>query len=242
MDHSSKVAYVTGISRGIGHALVHEFLKDGYKVFGIGRNNTINEPNYQFLQLDLRNMDQVAQFRFPQIQAQGYLLVNNAGLIGEIMPVGELSPHHIIEVMNVNSLSPQLLMNSFIQTFLRQHVPLHILNISSGAGKKPIDSWATYCASKSSLDLFSETLKTEMVLRNQSEFYVHSFSPGVADTEMQNIIRSASPEKFKSLQRFLDLKTNNELKDPAFVAKKLMRLIQNPGQFPNTLLSIHELD
>lgn len=241
MSKSSKIAFITGISSGIGNALALHLLKNDYTVFGIGRSNTINEKNYQFIQLDLRKSDAVSYFRFPQHLAESYLLVNNAGMIGEILPVGELSPETVVDVMQVNSIAPQILINTFLQTFMRQNVPVHVLNISSGAGKRPIDAWATYCASKAALDLFSETVKVEMELREQKNFSIHSVAPGVVDTEMQVKIRAASPEKFKSSQRFHDLKNNGELITPQLVANKLMTLITDPKKYPNATLSLSDI-
>ena len=241
MASENKIAFVTGVSTGIGKAVVIELLQDNYLVYGIGRTNTITNPNYQFIPLDFRKSELVAYFRFPQLPAQSYLLINNAGIIGEILPVGELNPEHIIEVMQVNTVAPQVLMNTFIQTFMRQNVPLHILNISSGAARRPIDAWATYCASKSSIDIFSETIKLEMELRDVKNFYIHSIAPGVVDTNMQTKIREASPLKFKASQRFQDLKTNGELLSQEFVAKKLMSLIKDPQAFLKSTITLSEI-
>lgn len=237
----TKICFITGISSGIGNALANELLKKGYTVFGIGRTNTVKHENYEFISLDLRKSEAVTYFRFPQHPADSYLLINNAGMIGEILPVGELNSENIVDVMQVNTIAPQILINTFIQTFSRQHVPLHVVNISSGAGKKPIDAWATYCASKAALDLFSETVKLEMELRDQKDFFIHSVAPGVVDTNMQTEIRAASPEKFKSSQRFHDLKNNGELIAPEFVAEKLAELIQNPTNYTANILSLSDI-
>jgi benzil reductase ((S)-benzoin forming) len=241
METQSKIAFVTGISGGIGNALVHQLLQNGYAVYGMGRSNTINEKNYQFISLDLRRSDAVNHFNFPQVPASAYLLVNNAGIIGEILPVGELSSDHFSDVMQVNAIAPQVLINTFVQTFSRQQVPLHIVNISSGAGKRPIDAWASYCASKAALDRFSETIKLEMELRNQDHFFVHAVEPGVVDTNMQAKIREASPEKFKASQRFHELKNNNELVSAEHVSEKLMHLVSNPHKYNDCLLRLSDI-
>jgi benzil reductase ((S)-benzoin forming) len=80
-----------------------------------------------------------------------------------------------------------------------------------------------------------------MELRDIRNFYIHSIAPGVVDTNMQTKIRAASPLKFKSSQRFQDLKTNNELATPASVANKLMSLIKAPQSIVNTTLSLSEI-
>ncbi len=241
MAAENKIAFVSGVSSGIGKAIALELLLNQYSVFGIGRTNTIYNPNYQFIHLDLSQPKQVKEFEFIELEAHSYLLINNAGIIGEILPVGELNPKYISDVMQVNTISPQILMNRFIKTFITKKVPMHILNISSGAAKKPIDAWATYCASKSAIEMFSQTIKLEMELRDIKKFYIHSLAPGVVDTRMQSKIREASPSNFKYSQRFHDLKTKGELISPEFAAKKIMSLIRTPESFLNSALSLSEI-
>jgi benzil reductase ((S)-benzoin forming) len=241
MNFQTRIAYVTGVSGGIGKAVALHLLTKGYSVFGIGRTNTINQSDYQFLSLDLKKCEDVSLFQFPHHPAQSYLLINNAGMLGDILPVGDLNPENISAVMHVNAIAPQILTNTFIQTFSRKNAHLHVINISSGAGRKPIDAWSTYCASKAALDLFSETLKLEMELRNANNFFIHSVAPGVVDTNMQGHIRKASPEKFKSSQRFHDLKNNNQLLTPVFVAEKLFQLVTSPQTYPKTILSLSDI-
>src|SRR5690606_15807073 len=126
----------------------------------------------------------------------------------------EVNNQSIVDIMVTNTIATQLLTNKFIKSFLTSSLPLKILNISSGAAKRPIASWASYCASKVAIDLFSETIKLEMNERGITNFTIHSVSPGVVDTNMQFEIRSASPEKFKTSKRFRDLKNNDELQHP----------------------------
>ena len=237
----NKIAYITGISSGIGHALALTLLDANYFVYGIGRSNNIKHANFEFILLDLRKVETVQNFNFRQVTATERILINNAGMVGEILPVGELSATSISEVMNVNTIAPQILINTFIQTFSNQKGSLHILNISSGAGKRAIDAWATYCASKAALDMFAETVKLEMELREKKDFHIHSVAPGVVDTAMQAQIRAASPDKFKMSQHFHDLKNKGELVSPVHVAEKLLGLIKNPSNYPNNILSLDDI-
>ena len=131
-------------------------------------------------------------------------------------------------------------MNQFIKTFKKTAERGHILNISSGAGKNAIDGWAAYCASKAALDLFSETIRLEFNLHQLENWYIHSIAPGVVDTEMQSEIRNSNPAEFKSLDRFIALKVENQLTEPAAVAEKLFRVIEHPAQFESTILSVRE--
>ena len=59
-----------------------------------------------------------------------------------------------------------------------------------------------------------------------------SIYPGVVDTNMQTQIRATNKSNFKSLQRFKDLKTNNELYTSDFVANSIYKIDIN-NQFNN---------
>ncbi len=235
----NNIAYVTGTSKGIGKALAEKLLAANYHVFGISRNNVIEHPNFTFIPLDLSHLNDVDAFDFEHTEGN-ILLVNNAGIIGGIGPVGMQKSQDMIDVMNVNVLAPQILMNKFLNTFIEGENNYHILNISSGAGKSPIDGWAAYCASKASIDLFSETIKSELEIRNVENWSVHSIAPGVVDTAMQEQIRKADPLKFTPVQKFIDFKNNGDLFTPEWVANKLFEVIQNPKKFKKNLQSVRE--
>jgi benzil reductase ((S)-benzoin forming) len=235
----NKVAYITGSSSGLGKALAELLLDHDYVVIGIARTASIEHANYQHVFLDLANLDEVAAFKF-EVEAEEVLLINNAGMIGEIAPVGQTTPTSLQEIGNVNIIAPQILMNSFLATFLTKSTKGHIVNISSGAGKNPIDSWAAYCASKAALDLFSQTVALEFQLNGNHMWNIHSIAPGVVDTPMQAHIRNTSPENFKSLNRFIELKQNGDLVSPEKTALKIFTLINHPEKFKNTVLSVRD--
>lgn len=240
MDYQpNKIAYVTGASSGIGEALVSKLLEEGYYVIGLSRSAISLERNFEHHAIDLSNIDAVQKFEFKH-SAPHVLLVNNAGCIGDIKPIGKNTNSGLLAVSNLNALAPQLLINTFLNTYLNKVEEGHILNISSGAGKYPIDSWAPYCASKASLDLFSKTVQEELNTRSYTNWFVHAIAPGVVDTPMQNEIRSSDPNEFKVLQKFIDLKKNGELSDPNSVAQKLYRVIESPQDFHNVVISVRD--
>ena len=235
----NKIAYITGCSRGIGAALVDLLLDLDYQIIGIARSNVVERPNFKFIKLDLNDLEAVQQFNFSQ-NASEVLLINNAGIIGEISPVGQISDQSIQQVINVNTIAPQILMNKFIKTFSQKVKKGHIINISSGAGKHPIDAWASYCASKAALDLFSQTTAEELKSREILNWHIHAIAPGVVDTQMQSDIRQANPENFKLYERFVGLKNDNELSDPKNVANQINKVIQQPLNYPETVISVRD--
>lgn len=235
----NKLAYITGSSRGIGAALVNQLLKSGYQVIGIARTNKQEHNSFKSIKLDLNDLKAVHAFNFSETASE-VLLINNAGLIGEIAPVGQIADQSIEEVINVNTIAPQILMNKFIKTYSKTAEKGHIINISSGAGKQAIDAWASYCASKAALDLFSQTTAEELKTREVHNWHIHAIAPGVVDTQMQNDIRQANPNDFKLLDRFVGLKNDNELSDPKTVATQICKVIDQPLNYPETVISVRD--
>ena len=220
------IAYITGASSGIGKALAEKLLELNHQVIGLSRHQTINHPNYEHINIDLADIKQVESFSFPANLKDDILLVNNAGSIGPIKPIGHQIAKEIIEINHLNLIAPQILCNQFIHQYQSNSEPKYtIINISSGAGKKAIDAWATYCASKAALDLFSETVFQELKTRNHLNWKIYAIAPGVVDTEMQSVIRSANPKAFFRHQDFIDLKINNELTSTSEVANQLSEII-----------------
>lgn len=235
------IAYITGSSKGIGKALALKLLNDGHKVVGLSRSCTIVHPNYKHETLDLSDLKLVSDFHFDINTTDNIILINNAGSIGPIKPIGHQTNNDIINLNNLNVITPELLCNKFIHQFSLQENQYQIVNVSSGAGKRPIDAWATYCASKSAIDLFSETILEELKERNFMNWDVFSIAPGVVDTDMQNQIRASKPHEFLSHQKFLDLKSNNELLTPAVVADLICNVIYSPNDFKSVIISVRDL-
>lgn len=215
---------ITGVSSGIGLALVHEYIERGHEVVGIGRRNNFEHKNYSFIHCDLSNINEVKRLNMDFSKEKSITLINNAGVIGNIQRIAEQNTSDIEEVLNVNTIAPMLLSYKLLQLAIPDTT---IVNISSGAGKRPIASWASYCASKAAIDLFSETIYLEEQERGKST-KVYSVSPGVIDSPMQEKIRSAGSSNFSSLDNFVALKEQNNLESPKVVAKKLIALLERP--------------
>ena len=160
-------------------------------------------------------------------------MINNAGTLGQVGYVGKIPTQEIIKTMNINTIAPFVLMNEFLHTFDTAtfgNIEKVIINISSGASKRPIDGWAAYCSSKAGLNLFAEVIKEEekQVKENTKIFNV---SVGVVDTTMQEQIRNTTQKEFSNVEYFKELKKNNELASPKFIAEKIYSIIQKPNDF-----------
>ncbi len=211
---------ITGVSRGLGNALANEYLKKGILVAGIGRNNTISHANYSFKKCDLSSWNEVENLEINFPLSTEYLLINNAGLIEPINRISDQDSDSSARIFQVNTIAPIQLIRKMSQ-FCPEDSKLTILNISSGAGRRALPSWANYCASKAALDMFSSAFQLEEIEKGKNT-EIYSLAPGVIDTEMQSLIRASDTEKFSSKDNFLNLKKENQLLRPNDVAQKIM--------------------
>ena len=221
--------YITGTSRGIGKAMAELLIRDDSNfVIGISRKETIKHRNYVHVKLDLSDVNEVQHFKFDKHEnAKRICLINNSGDIGMVKPVGKLTNEEIIRNYNLNLVSPCILMNSFMNAYQLFNAEKVIINMSSGAGKNPVDGWSMYCASKAGLDMFSKVVDLEEKVRSHKNFRVLAIAPGVVDTEMQVHIRSAKQEDFSRLKDFISFKNDNILLQPDAVAQKFIHIINN---------------
>jgi benzil reductase ((S)-benzoin forming) len=237
---------ITGTSKGIGKAIAEELLQDESNfVIGVCRNSTINHPNYRHQPLDFSDIPAVEhnlqKVFLPYKDAQKLVLVNNAGVLGDIGYVGEGMPNERFEfVFDVNVIVPAMLMNSFLRVYQQHPAQKLIVNISSGAGKYPIDGWASYCASKAALDMLSLTIQKEQEMRG-SGVKVYALSPGVVDTAMQENIREADADRFSTVEKFRDYKANNELASPEEVGQKIVHFIHNTDNYSDVVVDVRNM-
>ena len=222
----SKTYIITGVSRGIGKALAEHFLSKNHFVIGIGRSSSLNYPNFHFVELDLLDSNAIQNFQLPTTESEEIILINNAGIIGNIERISSMKADCIDEIMQVNVIAPIKLIRK-ISEYYGKSKSLTVVNISSGAGKRPIPSWAGYCASKAAIDLFSQTFLLEELELGKST-KVYSVAPGVIDTDMQVQIRATDKSLFSSLENFQNLKSNNKLETPERIALKLDILLSMP--------------
>src|SRR5690606_26195986 len=146
----------------------------------------------------------------------GWVLVNNAGLLG---PIGaQYAASDIQQVLQVNLAAPMLLARCFIDTLAEVDARKTVINISSGAATRVIRGWSLYSASKAGLDHFGRCLAAEQVDAAHPVDVVN-LSPGVIDTGMQARIRAAGPEQFPDHARFVDLHARHALASPEAVAE-----------------------
>jgi benzil reductase ((S)-benzoin forming) len=208
---------VTGTRRGLGEALASRIAADkGNELISLSRP-----------EVDLADSASVARAFDAveaRIKARRYdkaVLINNAGIVEPVAPLERADPADIERNLAVNLVAPMVLMRRFIAA--TQHVPLRrVINISSGAGRRPISGWSAYCAAKAGLDMATRVVALEAQGRGMALEAV-SLAPGVIDTGMQDTVRSASAADFADVERFRQMKAEGQLRPAGDVADDILR-------------------
>lgn len=231
--------FITGASRGIGAALAAHLLGDNHLVIGIARSDNPDlkdeaqqqGADLRYFQQDLSesfNLHHFTQVLLDQIDretAESVNLIHNAGLLTPIAQIGqESSAESLTRSVNVNLLAPLLMTEQWVAHLQGWPIPKRIVGISSGAAFTPYPGWSTYCTTKAGLDMYLRTLAAEQ--HHQAHPFISvALAPGVVDTEMQTLIRQQSEANFPPVQRFHELKTNNELWTTDYVARQIIELM-----------------
>ncbi|WP_272149351.1 (S)-benzoin forming benzil reductase [Tenacibaculum aiptasiae] len=219
------IIIITGGSKGIGKALVEKYASKNYKVYTLSRSIN-NLKNCIEISVDLSN-NKTTQEAFStlleelnNINITSITLINNAGRLGVISSLENIAVDDISKSIQLNTTTPLILSSLFIKNLKNLNCKKQIINISSGAAMKPYEGWSVYCTSKAAIDMMTKAIAAE---QNELENGVKCVAiyPGVVDTNMQTTIRSTDKKDFKNLQRFIDLKENNELYTPEYVAESI---------------------
>ena len=166
---SSKVWFITGVSRGFGRLWALAALERGDKVAATARDtSTLADLQERFgqaiLPLELDVTDREAAFaRVTQAHAHfGRIdvVVNNAGY-GQFGFVEELSENEVRGQMETNVFGAVWITQAVLP-FLREQGSGHIVQVSSTGGIFTGPNLGLYCASKFALEAFSEALAFEV--------------------------------------------------------------------------------
>ena len=182
-----KIIWITGASSGIGKALSIKFAQEGWIVAASARREgllqelTKIDQNIHSFPLDVTNPEQCKKV-FEDIRKK----FNNIEI--SIFGTGIHDPNSekkfnlekIREIMEVNYFGTMNSINS-VYDYYNDKKSGQISIISSVAGYRGLPAAGAYCASKSALTSFTESLRFEMMRKNVR---VSLVSPGFIKTPM----------------------------------------------------------
>ncbi|MHC5537254.1 SDR family NAD(P)-dependent oxidoreductase [Singulisphaera rosea] len=189
-DLASKVAVVTGASKGIGAAIARHLAKAGASVvvnYSSSREGA--ERIVQAIEKDggraiavganLAKPEEVANLFEKAQKAYGRLdiLVNNAGIY-DFSPLEGITPEHFHKHFDLNVLGLILATKHAAAQFGPDGGS--VINISSVAGTSPMANASVYSATKAAVDAITKSLAQELGGR---KIRVNSINPGPVMTE-----------------------------------------------------------
>jgi NAD(P)-dependent dehydrogenase (short-subunit alcohol dehydrogenase family) len=196
MSLEGKVAVVTGASRGIGRAIAVRLARDGALVCVNYHSNAeaagavVGEIEAAggeafALQADVGSVEQLGRF-FEALDSELKarrgdrrfdILVNNAA-VGVVGTTAKATEADFDRVFTTNVKGP---------FFTTQHaIPRlrdggRVINVSSGASRRPMPQYSAYSMTKAALDAFTVALAAELGRRGIT---VNTLAPGLTVTDM----------------------------------------------------------
>jgi NAD(P)-dependent dehydrogenase (short-subunit alcohol dehydrogenase family) len=244
---------LTGASRGMGLAMAEQLLDAGHDLLCISRKT--NADLAQRAQQAGRALEQWPQDLsrgstaaakletwLAERASQGYAsvtLINNAGVLADIAPLGEVPAGTLEQALRVGLEAPMLLTGAFLRATAAWTCPRKVLNISSGLGRRAMASQAGYCAAKAGLDHFTRCVALEEAPRPNGA-KVCSLAPGVIDTDMQVQLRGADAARFPDIGGFQSLKAQGQLTSPQDAAARVLAFLARPAFGANPVADVRD--
>jgi len=173
---AGKTIAITGATRGLGAALVQEFLAAGHTVIGCGR--TATPP---LAAVDVRDAAAVESWAKSAIESHGPpdILICNAALMNTPAPLWAVPQAEFDDVIDVNVKGVANTLRVFLPAMVKRKIGV-IVNLSSGWGRSVSPDVAPYCATKYAIEGLTLALAQELP-RGMAAV---PLNPGVIDTDM----------------------------------------------------------
>lgn len=189
---SGKIAVVTGANRGIGKAVIEEFVRNGAIVYAIARKQEEMEAIASSLNelykgelfpviFDIRENEKIKEL-FNQIykeQGRVDILVNNAGIMQDAL-LGMISEKLIKESFETNVYAT-IQMTQIASRIMKRKKSGSIINVASMIGIHGNAGQAVYSATKGAVISFTKSAAKELT---KSGIRVNAVAPGIINTQL----------------------------------------------------------
>jgi NAD(P)-dependent dehydrogenase (short-subunit alcohol dehydrogenase family) len=206
------IVLITGVTRGLGRAMVDEFVRRGHKVLGCGRSPDQIEmlatkyPKHDFCIVDVASDKQVSTWARHLLTKYGPpdFVLNNAAIINGKTPLWEVGNREFSSEVDTNLKGVANVIRHFAPAMIERGRGV-IVNFSSRWGSKFEKRMAPYCATKWAIVALTRVLAEEL---KSFGVVAIALNPGIVKTRM--------------LQQYLGTKTiprTSEYPTPAQWAK-----------------------
>ncbi len=206
---TGKVIIVTGASRGIGAAAAAALAQAGASVMLTARDGQLAANVAQSIvavggAAEARACDvsdyaavqalvAATRDRFGGLDA----LVNNAGVIEPIGRIADTDPTAWARNIEINLTGAYYAIRAVLPGMIAAGGGT-IVNVSSGAGIRPLEGWSAYCSGKAGLVMLTRAIALETAAQG---IRVFGFQPGTTDTDMQVLIRASGINQISQIPR-----------------------------------------
>ncbi|MBS0523353.1 MAG: SDR family NAD(P)-dependent oxidoreductase [Proteobacteria bacterium] len=194
MRLKGRIALITGASRGLGAAAAVAFAREGAHCILVARTvggleavddkiKALGSEGSTLVPLDVTDGPGIDRMGGALYERFGKLdiLVGNAGLLGQLSPIGHIEPTIFERVMAVNVTANWRLIRS-LDPLLRRSDAGRAIFVTSGISRRVIPYWSLYATSKAALDMLVRTYAAECA---ETGVRVNLFNPGPTRTGMR---------------------------------------------------------
>ena len=190
----SKLAIVTGASRGIGAATAQALAAAGAHVILVARTASALEEVEERIHsgggtatiapLDLTDGESIGKLATAVAERWQKLdiLVLNAAMLGSLTPVQDIDPKEYSRILSLNLLANQALIAAF-DPLLRRAERADVVALTSSVGSEPRAFWGAYGSSKAALETLLGAYADETEYTKRVK--VHIVDPGATRTRMR---------------------------------------------------------
>jgi NAD(P)-dependent dehydrogenase (short-subunit alcohol dehydrogenase family) len=200
-----KTVIITGGTKGIGLALVENFLQDGWNVVSGARNKSqdprnSNSQNFFYISGDTRDFNFHKQLASTALEKFGALdcYINNAGF-SKWLPINEIDTKFLHEIFETNVFG-----YFFGSRIAADHIRNgSVINISSIAGKRGSSNNSAYVSTKFAIEGLTQSLAKEL---GKQRIRVNSVCPVLIETPglTAALELEHAPAHSKKMQNFLE--------------------------------------
>ena len=173
----TKTVLVTGASSGIGRAQALTFLENGYRVYGVDKDENpgfLNE--LRFFKMDLTDDLTPLFTSLPEVD----ILCNTAGVLDDYRPLHETSDEDWEQLFALNLIATMKITRFYLQKMLEKKSGI-IINMCSIASFLAGGGGAAYTASKHALAGLTKQIALDYADQN---IQVFGLAPGAVKTAM----------------------------------------------------------
>ena len=216
----SRIAFITGVTAGIGEAAARKFAEGGWKIVGTGRRrDRLDELAVQLgdsfhpLLLDMRAPEGFAAAldSLPDGFRAIDLLVNNAGLAPPMNNLQDAEQAPLDTVIDTNVSGLVALTRALLPTLVERKGA--IINLSSVAATYPYRGGAVYAGSKAFVRQFGLGLRCDLA---GTGVRVTSIEPGMVETEFTLVRNGGDQAASDALYANMNPMTAEDIADTIF--------------------------